>query len=206
MFKKIFKNIDGKWAELNLNEEAKKFPEIDFSDPKKCDKWLQEIHKKYGVKYSYGGFLEDRSFIWKDHYNSENGFFIHEGVDFNVPLGTEVFLFDDGEVVEIIRDSKMHGGWGNAVVFWIPRISKYVIYAHLDKKLGVSLNSRYAKGQKVGIVGGESENGHYFPHLHLQFMEKKFANNYKRFFDVGGYSAKSNKMLKYLFDPVKFVK
>lgn len=206
MFKKIFKNIDGKWKKLNLNEEAKKCPDVDYSNPKKCDEWMQKLHKKYGVDYSYGGFLEDRSFIWKDHYNVKEGLFIHEGADFNVSKNTEVFLFDNGEVVEIIRDIKMHGGWGNAVVFWIPKIEKYVIYAHMDKKLYVSLNSKYKKGQKIGTIGGPSQNGHYFPHLHLQFMDKKFASKYKRFFDIGGYSANGDKMLKNLYDPVKFVK
>lgn len=206
MFKKIFKNIDGKWKKLNLNEEAKKYPDVDYSDPKKCDKWTQELHKKYNANYSYGGFLEDRSFIWKDHYNVKEGNFIHEGADFNVPKRTEVFLFEDGEVVEVIKDIEMFGGWGNAVVFYIPKIKKYVIYAHMDKKLYVSLGEKYDKGQRVGTIGGPSQNGHYFPHLHLQFMDKKFASQYKKFFDVSGYSKKNSKILKHLYDPVKFVK
>jgi len=206
MFKKIFKNIDGKWTELNLNEEARGFPEVDFSDPKKCNNWLQKLHKKYGARYSYGGFLEDRSFIWKDHYNAKEGFFIHEGIDFNVPKGTEVFLFEEGKVVEIIRDTKMHGGWGNAVVFWIQKIKKYVIYAHLDRKLYVKLGDKCSKVTKIGTVGSPSQNGHYFPHLHLQIMDKKFASQYKKFFDVEGYSKKNSQMLQHLYDPVKFVK
>lgn len=206
MFEKIFKNIDGKWKKINLNEEAKKYPEVNFSNPIKCDKWIQKLHKKYGVEYSYGGFLEDRSYIWKDHYNVKEGLFIHEGADFNVPLKTEVFLFEDGEVVEIIRDTKMFGGWGNAVVFWIPKIKKYVIYAHMDKKLYVKLGDKCKKGDKIGIIGAPHENGNYFPHLHLQFMDKEFARKYKKFFDVSGYSAKNSKMLKHLYDPVKFVK
>jgi murein DD-endopeptidase MepM/ murein hydrolase activator NlpD len=206
MFKKIFKNIDGKWKKINLNEEAKKYPRVNFSSPKKCNKWIQELHKKYGTNFSYGGFLEDRSFIWKDHYNVKQGNFIHEGEDFNVPKGTEVFLFEDGEVIEIIKDIKMFGGWGNAVVFWIPKIKKYVIHAHLDKKLYVSQGQKYLKGQKIGTIGGPSQNGHYFPHLHLQVMDKDFAKQYKKFFDVDGYSKKNSKILKHLYHPAKFVK
>jgi len=206
MFKEIFKNLNGGWMELNLNEEAKKFPEINFSDPVECGIWLQKLHKNYGIDYSYGGFLENRSFIWKDHYNIKEALFIHEGTDFNVSSGTEVFLFEEGEVVEIMRDTEMHGGWGNAVVFWISKIEKYVIYAHMDKDLFVSLNDKYSKGSKVGIVGGPDQNGHYFPHLHLQFMDKDFASKYKRFFDVGGYSAKNSEMLSHLYDPMNFLK
>ncbi len=206
MFKKIFKNLEGKWKELNLNEEAEQDPEINFSDPDECDKWLQELHRSYGVDYSYGGFLENRSFIWKDHYNVKDGLFIHEGADFNVPLGTEVFLFEEGEVVEIIRDTEMHGGWGNAIVFWIPKIEKYVIYAHMDQDLFVSSREKYPKGSKVGSVGSQDQNGHYFPHLHLQFMDKEFASKYPQFLDVGGDSSKNSEMLQHLYDPVKFVK
>lgn len=206
MFKRIFRDLNGRWKKINLNDEAKKDPDVNFSSPKSCDMWLKKIHKKYNVDFSYGGFLEDRSFIWKDHYNSKKNIFIHEAIDFNVPRGTGVFLFDDGEVVEIIRDIEMFGGWGNAVVFWIPKIKKYVIYGHLDKKLNVELGKKYSSGQSIGKIGGPSQNGHYFPHLHLEFMDKDFAAKYNKFFDVDGYSQRDSKMLKHLYDPIKFVR
>jgi murein DD-endopeptidase MepM/ murein hydrolase activator NlpD len=206
MFKKIFKNLDGSWKKINLNEEAIKFPETDLSDPKKCEEWLNDLHKDNEVDFSYGGFLEDRSFIWRDHYNVKKNVFIHEGVDFNVPLKTEVFLFADGEVVEIIRDTKMFGGWGNAVALWIPSIKKYVIYGHLDKKLFVSLGQKYRKGDKIGRIGGPNQNGHYFPHLHVQVMDRIFSKKYKRFFDVEGYSPRDSKMINHIYDIMEFLK
>ena len=100
----------------------------------------------------------------------------------------------------------MFGGWGNAVVFWIPKIKRYVLYAHMDKKLYVAQGDKCEKGNKIGVTGGPNQNGHYFPHLHLQFMDKKFASEYKKFFDVGGYFTKNSKMLKHLYNPVRFVK
>lgn len=205
MFECIFGNLRGNWKELNLNEEAKKFPTVDFSNPVVCDQWLKSLHKGCAVEYSYGGFLEDRSFIWKDHYNAREKFFIHEGLDFNVPVKTEVSLFEDGKVVEIMRDTAMHGGWGNAAVFWMPRIEKYSIYAHLDEELIISLGKEYKKGQPIGVVGGPEQNGHYFPHLHIQIMDETFAKAYSRFVDIGGYSSSESKLLKHLYDPIKFI-
>jgi len=206
MFKSIFKDLNGKWGKIDLEKESKKTKNVNFSNPIECEKWINLIHKKKKIDFSYGGFLKNRENLWKDHYNAKKQIFVHEGVDFNVPLNTEVFLFEDGQVVEIIREPKLNGGWGNAAVFWIPKIRRYAIFAHLKRKLFVKKKKFYKKGQKIGLIGSHRENGNYFPHLHLQIMKPEFARDYKRFKDIEGYSQKNHQNLKNLDNPLRFVK
>ncbi len=206
MFKAVFKNLNGRWGKLDLEKESKKTKNVNFSDPVECEKWLKSVHKKKKIDFSYGGFLENRENLWKNHYNSKKQIFIHEGMDFNVPVNTEVFLFEEGEVVEIIREPKLNGGWGNAAVFWMPKTGRYVIFAHMKKKLFVKKKKFYKKGQRIGFVGSHCENGNYFPHLHIQIMKPEFAAKYKKFKYIEGYSERNSGNLKSLDSPLKFVR
>src|SRR3989338_11078822 len=118
-----------KWTKINLNTESLK-TNIDTSNSAACNEWVKSLHVARKVDYSYGGFLEDRSNLWKNHYNKEIGAFIHLGVDFNVPAGTKVALAKRARVEHVMIDQDQHGGWGGMVVWKLLDEDKYLLYGH----------------------------------------------------------------------------
>lgn len=106
----------------------------------------------------YGGYMEDRKESMQDTYLKEKDEFVHLGVDFWVPAGTEVFVPNDQNHVNFYSDKDNDGGWGGVVL--TETNGHYFLYAHLDI---------YDKR----IVGREDVNGGWYPHLHIQAIDKK---------------------------------
>lgn len=161
MYQALFPELTGKWCEINLNEHAK-HTALPLEDPHVCARWINHLHSLLGVDYSYGGYLEDRSVLWKNHYMNE---YIHLGVDFNVPAKTPVHSPVTGVVREVWFDPDMHGGWGGRVI--IERNNILYIFAHLDLQ-SVWVGDIIAQGDIISVVGTPETNGGWFPHLHVQ--------------------------------------
>ncbi len=182
----IFPTLQGKWAEANFNEEAKKFADMLPKENKDCtpeestrlvDLWHQ-INK---VDYSFGGYLEDRSFLFRNKYHAQRGTFIHLGVDYNVPAGTPVTVPCPATVVDRWIDKDQEGGWGGRVVLFLPWSNYYMIYAHLAAEglpmPGDHLGNAWGRTE-VGLVGAEHENGGWFPHLHIQLVSGDYLKSH----------------------------
>lgn len=106
----------------------------------------------------YGGYMEDRKESMQDTYLKEKDEFVHLGVDFWVPTGTEIFIPDDQKYIDQCIDNDNNGGWGGVVL--TETNDHYFLYAHLD------LFDRI-------LIGEESVNGGWYPHLHIQAINKK---------------------------------
>ncbi len=74
---------DTKWGRVSLNQWAEhlmKEGEVApfqkgksiLLDPKKCTKFVGLVHKRLGVEVSYGGFMEDRSILWRGSYMAKD--------------------------------------------------------------------------------------------------------------------------------------
>ena len=112
----LFPNLKkGKWVRINLNSESKKSVK-DLSDPKVCTQLIVSLQKNKGAEYSYGGYLEDRSYFLRNCYNQMEKAFIHLGIDFNIPAETQVALLRRAKIVHIMKDKDMNGGWGERVL------------------------------------------------------------------------------------------
>jgi murein DD-endopeptidase MepM/ murein hydrolase activator NlpD len=183
---KIFPElVDKKWAEVNLDLLAQqdfKEPENPLLDPEKCNAWVLDIARRHGADFTYGGYLEDRAWLWRGHYLPP-GPQAHLGVDYNVPDGTRVASCVDGEVSHIIHQG-IFGGWGGLLVFKIanPPVSgaDYLYYGHLAWDDKVKVGQKVKAGDTVGFIGKPTENGVWFPHLHVQLVSErqmKLANN-----------------------------
>src|SRR2546422_11572306 len=84
-------------AVVDLNSQAKmwslRLPDLylvpgasnPLLDPYICQQMVEDVHRGLDVDWSYGGYLEYRSFLWAGSYLEETSSFIHVGVDFNVP-------------------------------------------------------------------------------------------------------------------------
>ena len=101
------------------------------------------------------------------------------GIDYNVPAGTSVAALLEGEVVHIGKDSSF-GGWGGLIVIKSSdphsAPADYLYYAHLKWDIPVKLGQKILSGDIIGQVGDSTENGQWFPHLHLQAVCKDIFN------------------------------
>ena len=201
------------WGYLNLNDEAQKSIaqnyNLDFTNPNSCNAWIEKLHREKGIKYSYGGFLEERSTLWKEHYQKETGAFVHLGVDYNVPANTFVTLPCDGVVVDVMHDKDQFGGWGGRIMWKLQTSnalslsssSLYLIYGHLGQPIFPEVGKQYRKGEIVGRIGESFENGGWHPHLHVQVMDEEFIKYFSYLKSIDGYLPQGHVLLSHIYDP-----
>lgn len=213
----IFPSLNGIWAEINLNDSAKSFhPEWIYDrnpliDSAKQIEFVADMHHRMNCQYSYGGWLEDRSTLWRGHYLDADKM-IHLGVDFNVPADTEVRLPFGGDIVYIGQDEDQNGGWGGRLDFRSRIYPFYFIIGHLDPdsiwEFQPSKKKRnwygwYPTSHIVGIVGSSSVNGGWFPHIHLQCMSYQEYESYKFPEEIDGYGSADTDIEKRFLNPHK---
>ena len=102
-----------------------------------------------------------------DHSGSPGGMF-HAAEDFWRPPGTEVYAMADGEV----SFSGTMGGYGWLVIVDHPEMNLYSLYGHLSPSRWRTDLGPVAKGDLIGYLGDEWENGGnrdepLVAHLHL---------------------------------------
>lgn len=163
-------------------------------DPAVCQRFLEEIHRRRGVDWSFGGHLENRPHLWQNSYLQASGNFVHLGVDFHVPQGTAVAVGRESRVMLVDDDADPNGGWGLRVFLkpaappapgagfhpavapdpgsdarpaQAPDQEVFLIYAHLQN-CRWHPGDRLRPGDVLAEVGGPPGNGNWAPHLHIQ--------------------------------------
>lgn len=216
----IFPELQNKkTCQVNLNEEAKLWlakqantnGENPLLNPELCQDMVSAVHKKYDVDFSYGGWMEDRSFLWKGSYLEDSNAFIHLGVDLNVPAGTLVAIDFDAEVVRIDDDYPEEGGWGPRVIVRHESEPVYIVYAHLDRGILCKLGDKLKSGAAIAKVGAPPLNGNWFPHLHVQIVEADYFELLQlrnTLWELDGYGNQTEMaVFKERFrDPIQFVR
>ncbi|MDD5318923.1 MAG: peptidoglycan DD-metalloendopeptidase family protein [Candidatus Pacebacteria bacterium] len=206
-----------KFGYLNLDLEGKKWVKENTStfkdfeknpliEPAVCLKMVEEMHRKFDLDFSYGGWLEDRSFLWKDSYLEDEGLFIHLGIDISVDPGTEVAIDFDAQVVLVDDDYPEIGGWGPRVIVKNLEKGFYVIYAHLDRKILCKVGERLPKGSVFARAGKAPYNGNWWPHIHVQVIEASFYESLSKtgLMELDGYgnSLELENFVKAFRDPL----
>lgn len=217
MFFKELKNK--KWKEINLNNEAKKWildNKIDNSkkpliNPNKCQKMVQDVTRKNKIDFSFGGYLENREFLWKGSYLDKDKTYIHLGIDFNAPRGSKVSTGFEAEVVRVDCDYPTDGGWGSRVIVKCKNHPYYFLFEHLDKKIMCKVGDIIKKDTTFAKVGYAPYNVNWFDHLHVQVITKRYFNFLEKnnAFDIfDGYCSKKDiKKSKENFpNPIKILK
>jgi murein DD-endopeptidase MepM/ murein hydrolase activator NlpD len=176
----IFPGLTGnRWTRVDLDALARaEFPDTATSnplnDPWTCDSWVRTVTARLGADHSWGGWLEDRSHLWRGHYLPPGGA-IHLGIDLNVPAGTTVLTPLGGVVVHAAPCRALGGGWGGWFVLRAdtPRDgAAYLLFAHLAHRGLPQRGQTFAERAPVGVVGMPDENGGWYPHLHLQALSE----------------------------------
>lgn len=204
---------------INLNEEAQiqakekgTNPSLKnkLIDPKFSQKLIDHIHKKYSIDISYGGWMEDRSFLLRDWYLDKTNNFIHLGVDINAPYGTKIAINNNAKVIAVEDDYPLDGGWGKHIILKIKEQNVYLLFAHLDKiKFKVGQNIK--NGEIFASIGKPPFNGNWWKHLHIQAIEKDYFYYLKRgnlWKEFDGYGSRDKIKIdaKRHPDPMQFIK
>ena len=137
------------------------------------DRALRCWHRKAGVAYSFGGYLEDRRVLWRGSYLNDDTA-LHLGIDVNVPAGSVISVAAPARLIHHEQDIDQAGGWGGVSFFEllapIGDITHF-LYAHL--RCGgplLPLGSQVMPGQAVAVLGTKDDNGGWYEHLHVQAL------------------------------------
>jgi murein DD-endopeptidase MepM/ murein hydrolase activator NlpD len=177
-----------KFGYINLNFEAKEwiasqgisFDTNPLLEPVICQRMVSEVQEKFGVDFSYGGWMEDRGFLWHGSYLDKLKNYVHLGIDINVPSGTKIATDFDAEVVRIDDDYPEDGGWGPRVILKHTSKPIYLIFAHLDREISCKVGDQLKNGSIFAKVGKAPFNGNWFPHLHLQVISEEYFNQLEK--------------------------
>ena len=137
---------------------------------------VDELQLTTSDRVAFGGYLERRGLYDSFHHfrdapgKTRN---IHLGVDFWAPDGTQVLSPFPGYIHS--WSSRPDPGDYGAVLIMEHHLqwgAFYTLYGHLSHQ---SLNGLVAgrflqAGVPLGLLGGERENGGYYPHLHFQVI------------------------------------
>ncbi len=171
-----------RYCYVDLDLEAQKWSKVmrysspanALLDPRVCQQMVDHVHHRHLVDFSFGGWLEDRSFLWRGSYLELEKKFVHLGVDLNVPAGTDVATSVAGEVVRVDDDYPEGHGWGPRVIVRCGFESVYIIYAHLDRNVRCKVGDRLRSRDIFAQVGSPQLNGGWFAHLHVQVMTEEY--------------------------------
>lgn len=205
-----------RFAKIDLNAEAKRWVLENGSkkpnpllDPAISETFIQECHQRFGVDFSYGGYLEDRSTLWQGSYLDSDQKYIHLGIDINIPAGTAVTAPQPCVVIRIDNDYPEPYGWGNRVIVHDEFADCVVIFGHLQPPESLRIGDHLKHGEVFARIGTASENGGWFPHLHVQIVTNEhyqsLLNNDLRDLDGYGKSADIASLRLHFPDPMPYI-
>lgn len=171
----LFKGVNLSWTSVRLNLLATtQFPQMEgenpLLDPKNCEKWIEKLTKVYRVGALYGGYMENRSHLWRGSYltNPEKSFHLGVDVNYMVPM-TPVVCPVDFKIEEIYNDADQQGGWGDRITVKVAE--GYLVFAHLLAKHSLQQGATYPAGTELGFLAPPEQNGGWFTHLHIQGLQ-----------------------------------
>jgi len=195
-----------KWI-AGKNFDRKKNPLL---DPKVCQEMVNDTNRKYNLDFSYGGWMEDRSFLWKGSYLDGKKIYVHLGIDISARAGTPIAATFDAEAVKIDDDHPEAGGWGTRIILKHIAEPLYFIYAHLDRKVECRVGDVLKAGDIFAKVGKPPFNGNWFEHLHFQAIAEEYYREIAEnnlWDELDGYGSEKDIELnaRRYPDPIRFI-
>lgn len=138
--------------------------------------WKRELDHFPGISPVNVQFRLGDGYRWRAIHPVTGAPRMHNGQDFEVPYGTDVFATGDGTVIESGWNS---GGFGNCIVI-DHGYGFQTVYGHLsDIKVTTGLNVK--RGDLIGISGSTGLSSG--PHLHYQVEKLGEHKNPVNFFN-----------------------
>lgn len=149
-------------------------PEI-LADTQVFTEHMDDIRKKAGARYLYGGYRENRTIYERSILfgSGKHQRTLHLGVDVWCEAGTPVFM-PVGGMVHSMAFNEGNGNYGATIImqYHLDMVNFYILYGHVSLKdmekleVGVYLS----RGTQFAHVGSAEENGNWPPHLHIQLI------------------------------------
>jgi murein DD-endopeptidase MepM/ murein hydrolase activator NlpD len=127
------------------------------------------------LAYSVGRYDENRVGMYV-HDLFEGKRTIHIGLDIGAPIHTPVHCFWDGVIYNFGYNSSA-GDYGHVIItqHLLDGVALWALYGHLSSAslTGIVEGQIISKGDIIGRIGSEGENGGWPPHLHFQLSYKR---------------------------------
>ena len=124
--------------------------------------------------FTIGRYDEDRKGMYtQELFGGERT--IHVGLDIGGPAQTPVFAFEDG-IIHSFADNDVDGSYGPTIIteHLLSIDGKeqtiWVLHGHLSRESldNLVVGQSIRKGDEIGKLGEEFENGGWPPHVHIQ--------------------------------------
>ncbi|MGM0588663.1 MAG: peptidoglycan DD-metalloendopeptidase family protein [Bacteroidota bacterium] len=122
------------------------------------------------IGWGIGGYNEHRPQMYlADHFEGQRN--IHMGVDIWTPARTPFYAFWDGEIAYLANNDRQ-GDYGPTIITKhdLGHELLFALHGHLsvDSLKDKSVGQSFGRGEQLGWIGNEEENGGWVPHLHFQ--------------------------------------
>ena len=137
---------------------------------------LQKPQTSWNQQYEFtiGRYDEDRKGMYTQAlFGGERT--IHVGLDIGGPAQTSIYAFDDG-IIHSFADNDVDGSYGPTIITQHELLIEgeeqtiWVLHGHLSRESldDLVVGNRINKGDQIGTMGDEHENGGWPPHVHIQ--------------------------------------
>ncbi|MDO6744080.1 peptidoglycan DD-metalloendopeptidase family protein [Tenacibaculum soleae] len=156
---------------------------FDVSSSNEWEVYINNYLKVNDKVVAFGGYLETRDIYNRSEYfnqqSEENQRNIHLGIDLWCNANTNVLAVLDGEI-HSFKNNKNFGDYGPTIILkhTIDNHIFYSLYGHLSESSLKNLNigDKVSQGEKIAVLGDNSVNGDYAPHLHFQLIMDMESN------------------------------
>lgn len=137
---------------------------------------LQRPQSSWNQHYEFtvGRYDEDRRGMYTQAlFGGERT--IHVGLDIGGPAQTPIYSFEDG-TIHSYADNDEDGSYGPTIItqhtLVVDGVSRnvWLLLGHLSREslMSLEIGSPIKKGEQIGAMGEEHENGGWPPHVHIQ--------------------------------------
>ncbi len=165
------------YTPLDLSASNLELNQLNITDSSQFENYIDNLLAKNNSKVAYGGYNEIRSLykrstVFNDLNSEERN--IHIGLDLWIKAGTPVLAALDGKVHSFQYNNNL-GDYGPTIILQhqLEDHIFYTLYGHLALKSIASLKAGdfFKKGQQLAVLGDNTVNGDYAPHLHFQIIK-----------------------------------
>ena len=137
---------------------------------------LQKPQREWNQQYdvTIGRYDENRQGMYTQAlFGGERT--IHVGLDIGAPESTPVYAFEDG-TIHSFADNDTDGSYGPTIItehrIAIQGVEQklWVLLGHLSRSSlqSLEIGTAFRRGDLLGFIGHEGENGGWPPHVHIQ--------------------------------------
>ena len=150
---------------------------FDVASSDEWETYINNFLKENNKVVAFGGYLETRDIYNRSEYfnkqSKENQRNIHLGIDLWCDANTAVLAVLEGEI-HSFKNNTNHGDYGPTIILkhTVDDRVFYSLYGHLseDSLKNLNVGDKVSQGEQIAVLGDNSVNGDYAPHLHFQLI------------------------------------